>query len=119
MISTGDTFLARYCASSSVADKKPISPVIATSSGSHHHIVQIFAADEAIEIGGEVTPAPVGRTLGKPRAMRRHQHVRQFVKRKARRAVVGMLRAPMLPPHIERGAADPVAAQRVIKRLFF
>src|SRR5438045_4780398 len=85
MISTGDTFLARYCASSSVADKKPISPVIATSSGSHHHIVQIFAADEAIEIGGEVTPAPVGRTLGKPRAMRRHQHVRQFVKRKADR----------------------------------
>src|SRR5439155_16195898 len=30
---------------------------------------------------------------------------------------VGMFRRPMLPPDIERGAADPVAAQRVIKRL--
>src|SRR5207248_4830132 len=84
----------------------------------YHDIVQRFAADEAVEIGGEVAPAPVGGALGKPRAVRRHQHVRQLVEREARRAAVGVLRAPVLPPHIEHGAADPVAAQRIVKRLF-
>src|SRR3984893_7014658 len=84
----------------------------------HHDIVQIFAADEAVEIGGEIAPAPIGSTLGKPGAMRRHQDVRQLVEWELRWAAVGIFRAPVLPPHIERGAADPVAAQGTVKRLF-
>src|SRR5947207_729700 len=84
----------------------------------HHDVVQVFAADEAVEIGGEVTPAPVGGALGEPGAMRRHQHIRQLVKREPRRATVGMFRAPVLPPHIERGAAELIAAQGAVERLF-
>src|ERR1700676_4428501 len=67
--------------------------------GAHHDIVQIFAAHEAVEIGGEIAPAPVGGALGKPRAMRRHQHIRQLVEWELRWAPVGIFRAPVLPPH--------------------
>jgi hypothetical protein len=46
-----------------------------------HHVVQVFASDEAIEIGSKITPAPVSGTFGEPETVRRHQHVRQLVKR--------------------------------------
>src|SRR3954462_14412595 len=86
-------------------------------SSCENDIRQPLAASEAVEIGGEVAPAAVGGALSKPQAMRRHQHVRQFVKRKPRRAPVGMLGAPMLPPDIKRRTSEAIAAQGGVKRL--
>ena len=44
--------------------------------------------------------------------MRGHDDVRQFVKGMSRRAAFRLGRIRILPPHIERGSANPAVAQR-------
>jgi hypothetical protein len=43
-----------------------ISPIIKTSSSLQHDVVQVVAANVAVQVGSKVAPAPVGGTLGKP-----------------------------------------------------
>src|SRR4051794_22727314 len=111
MTATGDNSFARYSSSSRFAGRNAMSSVIETSSGPHYDIMQLFAAEIAVEIGGEVAPAAVGGALGEAGAVRRHQDIRQFVKRQTRAAALRVVRAPMLPPDIERGAAELLVAQ--------
>src|SRR3954471_24167628 len=118
MTATGDNSLARYSSRSRVAGRNAISSVIETSSGLQHDIMQLLAPQIAVEIDGEVAPAAVGGALGKTRAVRRDQRVRQFVKRQARAAALRVIGAPMLPPDVERGAAEALVAQRLVERFF-
>jgi hypothetical protein len=85
-------------------------------SGLEDHVFERFARGKAVEIAGDGTPAPLGRPLGEAGAVRRHQNVGEFVKRKPRRSHIRMHRTPRLPPNVERGAGAAPVAQRGIKR---
>src|SRR3954447_26899015 len=127
MTATGDNSLARYSSRSRVAGRNAMSsamitPAIKPQSGHpksrlHDDIVERLVAQVAVEIGREVAPAAVGGAFGKARAVRRDQHGRQFVERQRRAAAVRMVGAPMLPPDVERGAAESLVAQRLVQRL--
>jgi len=49
--------------------------------------------------------------------MRRHQHVRQFVERAARRPPLRLGSGGTLPPHVERGAAEVAVLERGVERV--
>src|SRR3954469_15220338 len=118
MTETGDNSFARYSSRSRVAGRNAMSSVIETSSGLQHDIMQLLAAQIAVEIGGEIAPAAVGGAFGEARTVWRDQRVRQFVKRQARAAALRVIGAPMLPPDIERGAAEALIAQCLVERFF-
>src|SRR5947207_2461637 len=66
---------------------------------------------------GNDVPAPAHHALGPARTVRRDDDVRQLVERVTRAAPVGLGRGRVLPPHVERGAADLALAQRGIDRI--
>ena len=49
--------------------------------------------------------------------MRRDQHIRQFMERSPRRPAVRLGRGGVLPPHIERGAAQMAVLQGDLERI--
>ena len=86
-------------------------------SGLEHDVFKLLAAREAVEIGGHHAPAPVGGRLGAARTVRRDQHVGQFVERTPRWLPLRFGLGRVLPPYIERGAAEAPLFQRRIKRV--
>src|SRR5881275_2649432 len=65
-----------------------------------------FAAYEAVDIARRIGAAPACHALGPGRTMRRHDYIRQFVKRMPRRPNIRFLWCLIAPPRIERRAAD-------------
>src|SRR5712691_10917283 len=119
--STVVSSLSATLARTSGAIRPPKSPrkraFIAKSSGGGDHIDQRRAADAAADIVGDLVPAPPHHALGPARIVRRHDDVGQFVKRGTRAAPRGLSRIGILPPDIERRAADCAVAQRGIDRI--
>src|SRR5215831_14544238 len=70
------------------------------------NVFEFFASCEAVEIGGDRAPPPVGGRFGAARTVRRDKHVREFVERAARWPPVRLGRGGILPPDIECGAAQ-------------
>src|SRR3954462_12776925 len=69
-------------------------------------VEQLLAADEAVDVARRIGAAPPRHALGPGRAMRRHNHIRQFVERVARRLVVDTVRAQISTPGLHRAPAD-------------
>ena len=86
-------------------------------SGLKHDVFERFAAGEAVEIGGHHAPAPVGGRAAGARTVRRDQHVGQFMERASRRPPLPLGLGGVLPPHIERGAAEAVILERGVERI--
>src|SRR5579863_6493918 len=70
---------------------------------------EAVAAHEAADIVGDLVPAATHHAAGPARIVRRDDDVGQLVKRVARAAPVGLVGARILPPHIDRRAAEPAA----------
>src|SRR5947207_4070032 len=65
-----------------------MSPPVANSRR-RDDVQQPLAADEAVDVAGGIGAAPARHSLGPGRAVRRHDHIRQFVERVARRPDIG------------------------------
>src|SRR5712691_4450167 len=119
--STVVSSLSAALARTSGAIRPPKSPrkrtFIGKSSTRGHHVDQLLAADAAADIVGDLVPSAPHHALGPARIVRRHDDVGQFVKRMARAAPLGLCRIGILPPDIERRAADGPVAQRGIDRI--
>src|SRR5437762_4260318 len=73
--------------------------------------------DEVAKIFRDLVPAPPHHPGCPAGAMRRHDDIRQFVKRMTRAAPVGLGGIRILPPDIDRGAADCAIAQGSVERI--
>src|ERR1700720_857156 len=69
-------------------------------------VQQLLAADEAVDVAGRIGAAPARHPVGPGRAMRRHDYIRQFVKRVARWPDIGLLGCRIAPPGVDCRAAD-------------
>src|SRR5215472_6950279 len=117
--SIGSVTLPRIAlATSGRAPKLPRNDTfIANPLGGGDQVDEAVAAREAAKVVGDLVPAATHHAAGPARIMRRDDDVGQRVKRMTRAAPVGLGRRRVLPPDIDRGAAEPVLGQRGIKRV--
>ena len=80
-------------------------------------LISAVAAREAADVFGDLVPAPPHHAAGPAGIVRRHDDVRQLVERVARAAAVRLGVGRVLPPDIDRRAAEPAVAQRGIQRV--
>src|SRR4029077_9655099 len=95
----------------SVFETKP------TFSGCHDDVFKRLAADKAVDVSGNIARATLDGSIGPWRAVRRHDHVRQFMERVAGGARRRIVSARIAPPGVERRSADDPIAQGAVKYL--
>src|SRR4051794_20741998 len=82
-----------------------------------HEIDQAVAAREAAKVFGDLVPPTAPHAAGPARIVRRDDDVRQLVKRMGRAAAGWLGFGRILPPDIDRRAAEPAVAQCFIQRI--
>src|SRR4051794_7757180 len=87
------------------------------TSNRRHEVDRAVAAREAAEVLGHLVPAPPHHAAGPAGIVRRDDDIGQLVKLVARAAAVRLGFGRVLPPDIERGAAEPSVPQRGVERV--
>src|SRR3954469_13981808 len=78
---------------------------------------QLLAANETVDVARCIGAAPPRHAVGPGRAMRRHNHIGQFVEWVPRRPDLGIIRSRIAVPGVDRPAADDAVAQRGEQRI--